>query len=210
MSQLLLDGKYLWEKKSTYLWCLDPGHGSVDKNGVYTTAPAKMFKHADFTIYEGKVNHDITELVRLGLHAAGIDYAVVADDVEDTSLEQRVVTADNIYKKDKRAVYLSIHSNAGGGNGLEIFTAPGQSDSDSIAQIFAQVYQKRLSKFKWRGLKENNFYVLRKTDCPAILVENLFFDDLEEAKYLNSVAGQKEIAATIIESIMMCEQLKPI
>ena len=207
--QLLLDGKYLWEKHSKYLWVLDPGHGGVGPNG-YTTAPAKMWKHPDFTIYEGDVNRKITNKLIDMLQGSRIDYAVVADDIEDTPLEQRVVTADNIHRKDKRAIYLSIHSNSGGGEGFEIFTAPGQSDSDTIAKVFEKHYKTKGSTFKWRGLKENNFYVLRKTDCPAILVENLFFDDLIEAKFLMSDDGQSQIAAMIFGAIQECERTQPI
>lgn len=206
---LLLDGKYLWEKHSTYLWVLDPGHGGEGPNG-YTTAPNKMFKHPDFTIYEGVINREITKIVINALQGARIDYAVVADDIEDTPLEARVRAADNVYAKDKRAVYLSIHSNAGGGNGFEIFTGHGQTDSDTIASVFTQVYKNRFPQFKFRGQKEENFYVLRKTDCPAVLLENLFFDDLSEAKYLMSPEGQFKIAAAIIEAIMICEKTKPI
>jgi len=208
---LILDGKYLWEGKSHFLWLLDPGHGGMTPEGRYTTAPAKQWKFPDgLMIYEGVVNRQITEFVRQALHAAQIDYAVVADEVEDTSLEQRVRTADAIYGKDKRAVYLSIHSNAGGGEGFELFSGPGQTDSDKIVNVFQAVYRNTFPEFKFRGVKEENFYVLRKTDCPAILVENLFFDNREEAEYLLSTAGQKAIAACIVHAIQECERLKPI
>jgi N-acetylmuramoyl-L-alanine amidase len=216
MSQLLLDGKYLWEKHSKYLWILDPGHGGMGPNG-YTTAPAKMFKHDTFTIYEGVVNRDITNKLIGMLQGARIDYAVVADDIEDTPLAQRVSKADAIYGKDKRAIYLSIHSNSGGGSGNEIFTSPGQTKSDKIANIFADTYQKHFHDFKFRADKsdgdadkEADFYVLRKTDCPAILVENLFFDNKKEAEFLLSEEGQIRIAKCLFDAIMMCEQLKPI
>lgn len=201
--QLLLDGKYLWEKKSNFLIIIDPGHGGIGPNG-YTTAPAKMWKHPDFTIYEGEINRKIADQLIKLLHGFKIDYAVVADDIEDTPLAERVAKADAIYGKDKRAIYLSIHSNSGGGQGFEIFTAPGQSDSDTIAKVFEKYY--KITPFKWRGLKEENFYVLRKTDCPAILVENLFFDDLVEAKYLMSEDGQFQIASMMFRAIQELER----
>jgi len=43
-----------------------------------------------------------------------------------------------------------------------------------------------------------------------VLVENLFFDNKEEAGYLNSELGQHEIALAIFEGIKMVEQNKPI
>lgn len=204
--------------KSTYLWLLDAGHGGLTKDGKYTTAPAKMFTFPDgVTVYEGVINRKIAELVYMALETKQIDFALVYDDVEDTPLSQRTMTADNVYRKDKRAVYLSIHSNAGGGSGIEVFTSPGQTKSDKIANIFCEIYQKHFPGFHFRADKsdgdadrEENFYVLRKTDCPAILVENLFFDNKKEALFLLSTEGQTKIANCIVEAIEVCEKLKPI
>lgn len=214
--ELILDGKYLWEKHSAYLWCIDPGHGGEGPNG-YTTAPAKMFKFPEFVIYEGVINRVIANKLINKLQGARIDYAVMADDIEDTTLQQRVTTADNVFRKDSRAVYLSIHSNSGGGSGFELFTSPGQTKSDKIANIFCDAYRRLLSEFKFRedkadgdADKEADFYVLRKTDCPSILVENLFFDNKTEAQFLLSEEGQERIAKCLFEAIQTCEKLKPI
>lgn len=204
-------------KKSNYLWLLDAGHGGMH-NGKYTTAPAKMHTYPDGTvIYEGVINRAIALLVYKELERLGIDFALVYDDVEDTSLPRRVTIADNVYRKDKRAVFLSIHSNAGGGSGFEIFTSPGQSKSDKIANIFCETYQKHFPKTPFRSDKadgdadkEADFYVLRKTDCPAVLVENLFFDNRKEAEYLLSKEGQLAIANCIVQCIVNCETLNPI
>ncbi len=167
-----------------------------------------MFDHGDGMVaMEGVINRDITRKLIDLLKAAQIDYAVVADWHEDTSLEHRVRTADSIYAKDNRAVYLSIHSHAGGGEGWEIFTGHGQTHSDDFAQVFARNYKALGKGFKFRGVKENNFYVLRKTDCPALLVENLFFDNKKEAEYLMSSAGQQQIAEMMFAAIKECEAM---
>lgn len=209
--KLLLDGDSMWLKQSAYLWILDFGHGGLRKDGTYTTAPAKMFKFPNgLTVYEGVINRAIGAMVKKALIAKRIDYAVVSDDVEDTSLEQRVRTADAIYAKDKRAVFLSIHSNAGGGTGWELFSGPGQTDSDKIVKVFERFYRDMGKMFKFRGVKEENFYVLRKTDCPAILVENLFFDNINDAQFLISAEGQQHIADIIVAAIVACEAEKPI
>lgn len=213
---LLLDKEFVNNGKSNYLWLLDAGHGGMDSKG-YRTAPNKMHKFPGFTIYEGVVNRNITDFVKIQLNVLGIDYALIADEIEDTTLQQRVITADAVYAKDKRAVFLSIHSNAGGGSGFEIFTSPGQTKSDKIGNIFSETYKKQFPEFPFRADladgdadKEADFYVLRKTDCPAVLVENLFFDNLKEAEFLLSMAGQKKIADCIVIAIQACEKLKPI
>ncbi len=202
---------------SNYLWLLDAGHGGITKDGRYTTAPAKMFKFDTFAIYEGVINRKITELVYKALEERDIEFALVYDNVEDTPLNHRVSAADNMYRQNKKAIYLSIHSNAGGGSGFEIFTSPGQTKSDKIANIFCETYQKHFPEYPFRADKadgdadkEADFYVLRKTDCPALLVENLFFDNRHEAEFLLSQSGQQMIATCIVECIVNCEKLKPI
>lgn len=203
--------------KSNYLWLIDAGHGGMDK-GKYTTAPAKMFTFPDgLTIYEGVTNRHTANAVAYKLLNLGIDYAFIHDEVEDTSLYLRSARADNWYAKDKRAVFVSIHSNSGGGSGFEIFTSKGQTKSDKIANIFCETYQKVYYDIKFRmdqadgdADKEADFYVLRKTDCPAILLENFFFDNRAEAEMLLSDEGINELADTIVQAIVNCEKLKPI
>lgn len=203
---------------SNYVWILDAGHGGIDSKGRYTTAPNKMSSFVDgLTIYEGKVNREICSKVIRMLTDKDIAFELVYDPVSDTSLAERVRTADMIYVTYPNSIYLSVHSNAGGGSGFEIFTSPGQTKSDKIANVFCQTYQKHFPNFKFRADKsdgdadkEADFYVLRKTDCPAILVENLFFDNRQEAEFLLSDEGQEAIAKCIVDAILTCEMLKPI
>jgi len=201
-----------------YKWLIDAGHGGI-KDGVYTTAPAKQFKFNDgLEIYEGVINRKISYKLTGLLIKEGIDFGLVYDDILDTPLSERVAIADRIYAKHKNCIYLSIHSNAGGGKGFEVFTSPSQTKSDLIAKVFCDQYEQRFkNRFPLRkdladgdADKEADFYVLRKTDCPALLVENLFFDNREEAEYLLSDKGQQEIAECLFSSIKKCETTKPI
>lgn len=200
---------------SNRLIIIDAGHGGLTPSGHYTTAPSKMYKFPDgLVIYEGVVNRKIASKLMRRLGQAGIDHVQVHDDIMDNSLESRVLKADKIFKTDKRCIYLSIHSNAGGGKGIEVFTSPGQTKSDKIADVFCKKYQQMLPQFPLRFDKsdgdwdrEENFFVLRKTDCPSVLVENLFFDNRAEAEYLLSDAGQENIAEVLFQAIKECENL---
>lgn len=203
---------------SQYRWMIDAGHGGLTSGGVYTTAPAKQHTFPDgLLIQEGVINRAIAHIVVKGLISRGIDYAVINDEVNDTPLQTRVIRADAIHAKYQNCIYLSIHSNAGGGSGIEIFTSPGQTKSDKIANIFCEIYQKHFPEYPFRSDKsdgdadkEADFYVLRKTDCPSLLVENFFFDNRHEAELLLSEEGQKQIAKCILECIETVEKLKPI
>jgi N-acetylmuramoyl-L-alanine amidase len=202
---------------SNYYWILDAGHGGLDL-GHYVTAPAKMFTFPDgLEIYEGVINRGILQKVIQSLTAKEIRWNACYENVRDTSLRERVAIADDFYSRDKSCILLSVHSNAGGGSGFEVFTSPGQTKSDKIAHIFCERYKKHFHNHPLRSDfadgdadKEADFYILRKTDCPAILVENLFFDNRTEAEYLLSPEGKQAIANCIVDAILTCEQLKPI
>lgn len=209
--------------KSNYLWLLDPGHGGITVDGVYTTAPAKMFSHPAvgkspaFTFYEGVWNREIVRGIMGQLASRGIDYKIMADHVRDTPLPQRTKNADYFYAADKRALFLSIHSNAGGGKGNEVYTSKGQTKSDIMAKPFCEAYQKFLPEMKFRqdqtdgdADKEADFYVLRKTDCPAVLTETGFYDNREEALWLMSPEGKKVVIDLHVHAILQIEETKPI
>ena len=204
-----------------YRWLLDFGHGGIDPNtGNYVNASTKMYDHGDFKIYEGVINRAIGLRLYSRLQVAGIRSQIIneIDDIyEDISLLSRVSYANSIYKFDPTSIFISIHSNAGGGHGNEIWTSVGQTKSDQIAQIFSDIYQEEFPEFRFRkdtidgdDDKERNFFVLRKTNGPALLLENLFFDNKNEAKYLMSVEGQERFAGVIFKCIIYVEKLMPI
>lgn len=49
--------------------------------------------------------------------------------------------------------------------------------------------------------QEALFWMLRKTNCPAVLVENFFQDNKEDVLYLRSLAGQGSCAYVITQGI---------
>jgi N-acetylmuramoyl-L-alanine amidase len=203
-------------------WLIDAGHGGVDKEGKYTTAPAKMFVFSDgYTICEGIVNRAIAKYLQELLHQAGIDFGIVYHEFEDWSLKKRSDMVNSVFDKNSNSVCLSIHSNsapvAGTGRGNEVYTCIGSTPADAMADIFAKNYISLLPQFLFRkasphsNVKKARFYMVGYTDlstgkwkgpkCPSILVESLFFDNRQEAEYLNSEKGQRQIANLLFQSI---------
>ena len=203
---------------SNYLWLLDAGHGGMTKDGTYTTAPGKMHIFSDgLVFYEGVNNRAIVRRLVLLLREAKIRFMKMHDEELDLSLRQRVMAA-NMVHQFQPCIYLSIHSDAmpegahGKGSGFAIYTSPGQTASDRIANIFSSCYEAGLKEFKSRkdlsdgdADKEEAFYVLKNTTCPAILVETLFFDNRKEAEFLLSAEGQQRIAQALFNAILETE-----
>lgn len=53
-----------------------------------------------------------------------------------------------------------------------------------------------------RGVKQQNLHVLRMNARPSVLIETGFVSNPEEARYLASEKGQKEIAESIVNAIL--------
>lgn len=116
-------------------------------------------------------------------------------------------------------VYVSIHVNAAGSGaawmnarGWAVYTSPGATKSDKLATKLYNEAKRLLppdSKYYVRADwsdgdpdYEANFYVLTKTKCPAVLTENLFQDNKQDAAYLMSEVGKRVITKIHVDGII--------
>jgi len=197
---------------SEYLWLLDNGHGGVI-DGLYQTEGKRSPTWEDGSVlYEGEFNRAIVNRLIEMMTRDRVNYVNIAPELEDTSLNERVRRA-NAYHGQSDCIYLSVHSNAGGGKGYEIYTSPGNTYSDKVATIFYQEFEKEFPGIKMRSDesdgdvdKEANFYVLKNTKMPAVLTENFFMDnELECKEYLMTPEGRDRIAQAHYEAILKIE-----
>jgi len=195
---------------------LDPGHGGIDKNGNYTTAPYKMYKFDEsLVIYEGEINRIQAKAIEKSFLAfpdwnINIEYTVKPDDSRDISLEERSDFVNSFNPEE--TICLPIHNNAGGGDGFEIYTYEGWSLADSLAtEIYSSVkpmYKRfdlsmRSDKVSDGDVdKEANFHMLRETKCPTVLLEGLFFDNKVNAMLLKSDNFTEEYAFSVVSGVM--------
>jgi N-acetylmuramoyl-L-alanine amidase len=187
---------------------LDYGHGGLTPEGIYTTAPAKMHTFPNGEVaYEGVINRQIGGILemffRSQIPALNVVSTVSPTDPRDISLAYRVGVA-NRYPANE-SLFISVHSNAfnGQARGFEIYTTRGVTKSDTLADKIAgsveHLYDPLQLKLRYDFSdsdkdKESDFYVLRKTNCPAVLLECLFFDNWEDFCFLRDPEFQKELA----------------
>ena len=62
-------------------------------------------------------------------------------------------------------------------------------------------YFRTATPLKSRGVRQENYSVLRDTNMPSILVEMGFLSNTEDEKYLNSDQGKQEVATAIFRAI---------
>ena len=120
--------------------------------------------------------------------------------------------SERVVLRNKKFIWFSLHSNAlslanrGAGttaNGIEVFTSNNASqNSVSFANQFMQSIRPIFDKYKVanRGHKKAEFTELVGTQMPAILIENLFFDNLREARLLINETYQNDFC----EACMSC------
>jgi|GEM_PF-424728 len=180
---------------------LDAAHGGINFQGEHVTAPTKQFEHAKGTFhkrkwfYEGVFNRHVTYRVAQTLKSLGIQYTIVNQFFDDTPLSDRMKTADDLCNMNYQCIYLGNHANASGlgtTRGTEVYTTPGRDQSDKLADfhwknltaLFGNKINSRPDYSDGDPDREANFYMLRNTKMPAILIEHLFFDNYEDALLL--------------------------
>lgn len=186
---------------------LDNGHGGV-VNGTYQTPGKRKDWGVKGIIYEGEFNRAIVNGIIQELTFLGIPYVNIAPEYRDVRLETRVKRA-NAYPASK-SFYVSVHSNAGGGEGSEFFTSPGNTKSDQIATLFGEAYKEAFPDRKLRTDfsdgdldKERRFYVLTRTKMPAVLTENFFMDNFDEYQnILMTPSGRQKIIDFHVKAIV--------
>lgn len=194
-----------------HIFLLDPGHGGLI-NFVPQTEGKRSPKWDDCTIlYEGEFTRDIVALILQWAPLFDVQCLNLVEEKEDISLKERVRRANGIMRYEHHnCIYISIHANAGGGSGIEVFTTPGMTSSDAIATVFLKKLNAIFPAVRMRTDlsdgdpdKEANFFVLRKTAMPAILTENFFMDNEIECKeILMKKSGRHKIALAHIAAMV--------
>ncbi|WP_177764041.1 N-acetylmuramoyl-L-alanine amidase [Flavobacterium sp. I3-2] len=182
---------------------LDNGHG------IETAGKRSPILQDGSQLFEYEFNRDIVRRIAKALDKEQIDYVILVPELKDVSLAERVKRANAHHAKcGKHTCLISVHSNAGGGTGFEVFTSVGQTKSDEFAQIMFDAFKKEFPEQKMRSDrvdgdddKESNFYILKNTNCPAMLTESFFMDHLQDLKILMSEYGRSRIAKAHVEAI---------
>lgn len=100
-------------------------------------------------------------------------------DVSSDNLKEAVTLSNN----KKADLFISIHLNAGGGEGVECYTWKGEKTktATNICKNIAAL------GYKNRGVKDgSNFYVIKHTKAPAVLVECCFVDNQKDKDKYNA------------------------
>lgn len=206
---------------SKYVIILDNGHG------VNTPGKCSPDKTLREYAYAREIVRRIAEFFK---KTKSYTVEILVPETTDIGLSIRAQRANAIYSKYRgkaKVVLISVHCNAAPPNdskwhsamGWAAYTSVGQTESDRVcknlydaAEVYlapyASSFPKGTSQRPIRATKnpskgwEENFTILKKTNCPAVLTENLFQDNKYDVDFLLSEGGKKAITNLHIAGIM--------
>ena len=157
---------------------LDNGHG-IDTPGK---------KSPDGLFFEWTWTRMFVKKLKAELEILGYLVFVIVPEDEDIKLSERARRANDIIAQygASNCVFVSIHNNAVGNGdkwynatGWEVYTTTSNNNSDKLATCLANACNCLSIKLRADFIdddpdKESNFTVIYKTNCPAVLTENMF------------------------------------
>lgn len=191
---------------------LDNGHGDDTPGKRSPVWPGGK------QLLEWEFNRAIVDRIVPLLTKAGLVAVKLVPEQHDVSITNRIIRANRIIAEANhqgdQCVLVSVHANAGSrpeqGTGFEVLTSIGKTRSDDLAEIFCRLAASTyLKNFPVRkdltdgdsDKETNSVSILPKTNCPAVLTENLFMNTKKDCDMLLSDFGRDMIAEMHVEAI---------
>ncbi len=167
---------------------LDPGHGGADPGAIGIGGLREKDVIFPITLEAGRL-----------LQQRGVRVVFTRSDDRTLDLETRV----QIAQQANADAFVSIHANAlnlsrPDVNGLETYHYPGSTTGAALAQAIHRNLTASITVVD-RGVRQANFYVLRRTTMPATLVEVGFVTGQQDAANLADSNHRNRIAQAIAQ-----------
>lgn len=174
-------------------WLIDNGHG-IDTQHKSV---------ADFDEY--LFNRNVLKYLVYNLREDDIPYHVLVEEEHDIPLRIRSLRANKYAAENGPCILLSIHGNkefkedkSGTASGLETWYFSGSGKAK--AQIFQDEMVKELG-WRDRGIKKGNFWILKHTTMPAVLVELGFYSHPIQRQLMASPEHQFRMGDALYQAI---------
>lgn len=187
--------------KEVHTVVLDPGHGGYD--------PGATTKQG---VYEKEINLQIAEKVVAQLKPTGVRVLLTRDEDEDyasgvkgkgtkkqTDLNYRIALAG----KSHADIFVSLHVNAAAGNaksGAETFYHYKSEEGKKLAGAIQRELVK-IAGMNKRIAKPGDFYIIKNTSMPAVIVELGYLTNTAELKKLRQPWYQEQLATAVAKGI---------
>ncbi len=179
-------------KRGKYLVIIDPGHGGPDPGAIGING-----------LRESEIVLDVSKQVKAYLSQKGVSTRLTRAIEKDLDLPPRVVLANKL----KANAFVSIHANASRGyrkdiNGLETYYFSKYGGGLTLAKDIHNEILKASPESPDRGVRKGSFFVIRRTNMPAALVEIGFVTGLNDSRDLSRANHRKRLAFAISNGIL--------
>jgi len=178
-------------KRNKYSVVIDPGHGGSDSGAVGING----LKETDVVL-------DVSKIVTKLLQEKGVSVKMTRNKEVEVDLSPRVSFAN----KTNSDIFVSIHANASRGkksyiNGIETFYYSGWR-----GRLLAEKIQKEILKVSAgspdRGVRRGRYYVIKRTNMPAVLAEIGFVTGRLDSRRLEKKIHRRRVAFAIAKGIL--------
>lgn len=166
---------------------LDAGHGGHD--------PGSISSQSDM---EKNVALEVTKQVAEKLRNEGATVILTRSDDSYVSLNERVRISDNYWTH----AFISLHFNAftsNSGNGISTHYYGGK-ESNKLAENMQQALTNHTG-LKNRGVKQDNFFVLRETNAVSVLAELGFMSNSNDLQVITQDSYADNVANAISDGL---------
>lgn len=196
---------FMSARSRSIVWVLDAGHGGNDQG----TSMREMLEK-DLTL---SIVREISSLLKK--NKPSIKIILTRSDDRFLSLEERCNIANNA----NADLFLSVHINSAPNplvSGTESFYADLKGSYNAVrnssivrtidrSELLAWLLQKNYGETgrpNDRGARPKKLYVCQNTNMPAVLTEVGFLSNIQEATYLGSKSGIRQIAIDIYNALI--------
>lgn len=170
---------------------ISAGHGGLDSGAV-----ANGIKEKDW-------NLSIALACRDELERHGVEVRMSRTKDEDDPVGDEVKEC-NAYGPD---LAVSIHNNAGKGDGAEVFHShlggKGKTLAENIlAEMVKAGQNSRGAKTRVNSSGKDYYAFIRNTSCPAVIVECAFVDNATDAQILATEAKRKAMGQAVAKGVL--------
>ena len=176
---------------------LDPGHGGSDPGAI----GASGLKEKQITLEISMRVKELLEKEGANVYMTRTtDKDVYAPNASDRAeLQARV----NVAEKHNSDLFLSLHINSSVNKSVGGFSSYYYPKTDNDLKIAKTIQDKFAQNFGVDnlGVRQANFYVVKRCSMPATLLEMCFISNPKEEKLMKSKWFQKKTALLIVEGV---------
>lgn len=170
---------------------------------VYLSPSGQIHNEYAYGNYtEAQVCRMIAGKCKSYLNKGGADVVVAEPYDNDAQWKARINESDN-FEAD---YHVPIHTNAGGGHGVRVFTSKKNIDDERAIRCCANIKKILPDKFKKGGISvQNSLYEINAPKAKTIYIECAFHDNKAEAQWI--VEHVDALGKAIAEALLL-EEIK--